>query len=144
MNAYRKTLVLSWLFFVCEVLWNSFKFLQINNADHFSSGSISGNSPKSTTETIRMDFGQLVLLGSTICVMLTVQFSMKLLAEHVQNWKKPKEQKAIVIIILMAPIYAVDSYVGLINFFGSKAFFTFLDSIKECYEALVRFSYHTC
>ncbi|KAF7822766.1 transmembrane protein 184C-like [Senna tora] len=84
-----------------------------------------------------MDFGQMVLLGSTVCVMLTVNFSMKLLAEHVQNWKKPKEQKAIVIIILMAPIYAVDSYLGLINFFGSETFFTFLDSIKECYEALV-------
>ncbi|KAK4285983.1 hypothetical protein QN277_002605 [Acacia crassicarpa] len=84
-----------------------------------------------------MDTPQLVLLGSTICVMLTVHFSMKLLADHVLNWKKPKEQKAIVIIILMAPLYAVDSYVGLINFFGSKAFFTILDSIKECYEALV-------
>ncbi|XP_054816770.1 uncharacterized protein LOC129316389 [Prosopis cineraria] len=84
-----------------------------------------------------MDLAQLVLLGSTICVMLTEHFSMKLLAEHVLNWKKPKEQKAIVIIILMAPIYAVESYVGLINFSGSKAFFTVLDSIKECYEALV-------
>ncbi|KAL3016776.1 hypothetical protein AAZX31_06G235600 [Glycine max] len=80
---------------------------------------------------------QIVLYGSTLCVMITVHFSMKLLAEHVLNWKKPKEQNAIVIIILMAPLYAVDSYVGLINFFGSEAFFTFLDSIKECYEALV-------
>jgi len=82
---------------------------------------------------------QIVLYGSTLCVMITVHFAMKLLAQHVLNWKKPKEQKAIVIIILMAPLYAVDSYVGLINFFGSEAFFTFLDSIKECYEALVRF-----
>lgn len=80
---------------------------------------------------------QIVLYGSTLCVMITVHFAMKLLAQHVLNWKKPKEQKVIVIIILMAPLYAVDSYVGLINFFGSEAFFTFLDSIKECYEALV-------
>lgn len=87
---------------------------------------------------------QIVLYGSTLCVMITVHFSMKLLAEHVLNWKKPKEQNAIVIIILMAPLYAVDSYVGLINFFGSEAFFTFLDSIKECYEALVRFCTWKC
>ncbi|KAE9592935.1 hypothetical protein Lal_00029380 [Lupinus albus] len=80
---------------------------------------------------------QIILWGSTLCVMLAVHFSMKLLSGHVLNWKKPKEQKAIVIIILMAPLYAVDSYVGLINFFGSETFFTFLDSIKECYEALV-------
>lgn len=37
----------------------------------------------------------------------------------------------------MAPIYAVDSFVGLLDIQGSKTFFMFLDSIKECYEALV-------
>lgn len=88
-----------------------------------------------------MDPAQIVLFGSTFCVMIAVHFSMKLISEHVLNWKKPKEQKAIIIIILMAPLYAVDSYVGLINFFGSETFFTFLDSIKECYEALVRFTF---
>lgn len=41
----------------------------------------------------------------------------------------------------MAPIYAIDSFVGLLDFQGSKAFFMFLDSVKECYEALVRFWY---
>lgn len=86
-----------------------------------------------------MNRGQLTLLGSTICVMLSVLFSIKLLLAHLSNWKKPKEQIAIVIIILMAPIYAVDSYVGLWDFRGSEAFFMFLDSIKECYEALVSF-----
>lgn len=84
-----------------------------------------------------MHTAEIVLYGSTLCVMISVHFAMKLLSEHVSNWKKPKEQKAIVVIILMAPLYAVDSYVGLINFFGSEVFFTFLDSIKECYEALV-------
>ncbi|KAK3424284.1 hypothetical protein EUGRSUZ_F01084 [Eucalyptus grandis] len=84
-----------------------------------------------------MNPGQLTLLGSTICVMLTTHFSVQLLSEHFFYWKKPKEQKAIIIIILMAPVYALDSYVGLLDYQGSKVFFTFLDSIKECYEALV-------
>lgn len=86
-----------------------------------------------------MNRGQLTLLGSTICVILSVLLSIKLLLSHFSNWKKPKEQKAIVVIILMAPIYAVDSYFGLLDFRGSEAFFMFLDSIKECYEALVSF-----
>lgn len=68
-------------------------------------------------KTIKMHPAQIVLFGSTLCVMITVHFAMKLLSGHVLNWKKPKEQKAIVIIILMAPLYALDSYVGLINFF---------------------------
>lgn len=37
----------------------------------------------------------------------------------------------------MAPIYAIDSFVGLLDIRGSKAFFMSLDAIKECYEALV-------
>lgn len=37
----------------------------------------------------------------------------------------------------MAPIYGVTSYVALVDFMGSAVFFTFLESIKECYEALV-------
>ncbi|KAJ7014780.1 hypothetical protein NC653_004168 [Populus alba x Populus x berolinensis] len=69
--------------------------------------------------------------------MLTTHFSGQLLAEHLLIWKKPKEQKAIIIIILMAPIYAIDSFVGLVDFQGSKAFFMLLESVKECYEALV-------
>ncbi|KAL6202216.1 hypothetical protein ACLB2K_025925 [Fragaria x ananassa] len=80
---------------------------------------------------------QIILLGSTFCAMLTLHFSIQLLSEHFLYWKKPKEQKAILVIILMAPLYAIDSYVGLIDFQGSKAFFMFLDSVKECYEAFV-------
>ncbi|KAB2601147.1 quinone oxidoreductase PIG3 [Pyrus ussuriensis x Pyrus communis] len=63
--------------------------------------------------------------------------ALELLSQHLFYWKNPKEQKAIIIIILMAPIYAVDSFVGLLDIKGSKTFFMFLDSIKECYEALV-------
>ncbi|XP_008670432.1 uncharacterized protein [Zea mays] len=37
----------------------------------------------------------------------------------------------------MAPLYAISSFVGLLDIQGSKTFFTFLDAVKECYEALV-------
>lgn len=84
-----------------------------------------------------MDRGQLTLLGSGVCALLTMHFTIQLLSQHLFYWKNPKEQKAIIIIILMAPLYAVDSFVGLLDIQGSKAFFMFLDSIKECYEALV-------
>ncbi|EYU33408.1 hypothetical protein ABFS82_13G079700 [Erythranthe guttata] len=84
-----------------------------------------------------MDRGQFTLMGSTVCVMLSLHFSIQLVSQHYLSWKKPKEQKAIIIIVLMAPLYAIDSYVGLLDIRGSTTFFTFLDSIKECYEALV-------
>ncbi|XP_050370935.1 uncharacterized protein LOC126788946 [Argentina anserina] len=84
-----------------------------------------------------MDRGQLTLVGSAGCVMLTMHFTVQLLSQHLFYWKTPKEQKAIIIIILMAPLYAIDSFVGLLDIQGSKSFFTLLDSVKECYEALV-------
>lgn len=83
-----------------------------------------------------MNSGEITLLGSALCVMLTMHFTVQLLSQHLFYWKNPKEQKAIIIIILMAPIYAVDSFVGLLDIRGSKASFMFFDSIKECYEAL--------
>ncbi|CAN6457736.1 unnamed protein product [Victoria cruziana] len=79
----------------------------------------------------------LTLLGAGSCVMLSMHFTVQLLSQHLFYWKNSKEQKAIIIIILMAPIYAIDSFVGLVDIEGSKPFFTFLDSVKECYEALV-------
>ncbi|XP_028767637.1 transmembrane protein 184C-like [Neltuma alba] len=80
---------------------------------------------------------QLTVMGSAFCVMASMHFTVQLLSQHLFYWKNPKEQKAIIIIILMAPIYAVDSFVGLLDVQGSKVFFLFLDSVKECYEALV-------
>ncbi|KAK9152597.1 hypothetical protein Sjap_000077 [Stephania japonica] len=85
----------------------------------------------------KLDRGQITYIGTGLCVLLTVHFSVKLLLQHLYHWKNPKEQKAIIVIILMAPLYAIVSYVGLVDFWGSKAFFTFLESIKECYEAFV-------
>lgn len=87
-----------------------------------------------------MDRGTYTLMGASVCVMLCLHFSIQLVSQHYISWKKPKEQKAIVIIVLMAPLYAIDSYVGLLDIQGSETFFTFLDSVKECYEALVSFS----
>ncbi|XP_038981681.1 transmembrane protein 184 homolog DDB_G0279555-like [Phoenix dactylifera] len=84
-----------------------------------------------------MDPGTLTLIVAAFCVMLSMHFTVQLLSQHLFYWKNPKEQKAIIIIILMAPLYAIDSFFGLLDIQGSKAFFMILDSVKECYEALV-------
>lgn len=85
-----------------------------------------------------MDHGTLTLLGAAFCVMLSMHFTVQLLSQHLFYWKNLKEQKAIIIIILMAPLYAINSFIGLKDIRGGKAFFMFLESVKECYEAQVR------
>lgn len=79
---------------------------------------------------------QITLVGSGFTAMMTLHFTVQLFSQHIFYWKNPKEQKAILIIIFMAPVYAIDAFVGLLGYRGSKPFFMFLDSIKECYEAL--------
>ena len=85
----------------------------------------------------KMDPPTLTLLGAACCVMLSMHFTVQLVSQHLFYWKNAKEQKAILIIVLMPPLYAITSFVGLLDIKGSKAFFTCLESVKECYEALV-------
>eukprot|EP00250_Pteridium_aquilinum_P011737 c20274_g1_i1 orf=280-1167(+) len=77
------------------------------------------------------------LLGTGACTLLSVLLSAQLVSKHLRHWSNPKEQKTIVLIALMAPLYAVVSFVGLVEIRGSTSFFAFLEAIKECYEALV-------
>ncbi|KAD3337890.1 hypothetical protein R6Q59_027374 [Mikania micrantha] len=80
---------------------------------------------------------ELTLLGSGACTMLALHFSSQLASQHLYYWKNPKEQSAILMIILMVPVYAVYSFVGVLDLKGAKPFLMVLTLIKECYEALV-------
>lgn len=78
---------------------------------------------------------ELTLLGTGACTMLTLHFSSQLASQHLYYWKNPKEQRAIMIIILMAPFFAVNSFVAVLDV--SKPFSMLLETFKGCYEALV-------
>ncbi|KAH0894425.1 hypothetical protein HID58_056854, partial [Brassica napus] len=80
---------------------------------------------------------QITFYCSAFSVLITLHLTIQLVSQHLFHWKNPKEQKAILVIVLMAPIYALVSFVGWLDVKGSETFFLFLESIKECYEALV-------
>jgi len=84
-----------------------------------------------------MDVRTLTLLGAGLCTMASMHFTSQLIGQHLFYWKNPAQQKLIITIICMAPIYAVTSFFGLAEMRGGEILFTFLESIKECYEALV-------
>lgn len=84
-----------------------------------------------------MNAAELTVVAAGGCALMSMHFTIQLLSQHLFYWKNPKEQTPILIIILMAPIYAVYSFVGLLAFQRSKSFFILLDSVKESYEALV-------
>ncbi|MFS7968252.1 putative organic solute transporter subunit alpha/Transmembrane protein [Helianthus anomalus] len=80
---------------------------------------------------------ELTMLGAGACTMLTLHFSSQIASQHLYYWKNPKQQSAIMIIILMALIYVVYSFVGVLDLKSSKLILVLLDLIKECYKALV-------
>jgi hypothetical protein len=85
----------------------------------------------------QMDGRTLTLLGSGLCTMASVHFTTQLVSQHLFYWKNPVQQRLIIVIVCMAPIYALTSFFGLAEIKGSEVLFTVLESIKECYEALV-------
>lgn len=84
-----------------------------------------------------MNRGEITVMACAGCALLSMHFTVQLLSQHLFYWKNPKEQGAILFIILLAPIYAIKSFVSMLDLEGSKPYFMLLDPIKECYEALV-------
>jgi len=63
--------------------------------------------------------------------------AIRLIRDHLKYWKNPHQQRLIIYIILMVPLFAVDSLIGLVDIDASESVEMVLDSVKECYEAWV-------
>jgi len=74
----------------------------------------------------------------SIALVLTVfccLVSSLLVVDHLRHWKHHRQQMYILSIVFMAPLFAIDSYVGMLELGNSEWVLFVLDSIKECYEA---------
>lgn len=70
-------------------------------------------------------------------VLLTIPISIRLIVMHLTHWNKPNIQKYVVRIIWMVPIYSVESWLAL----RFKDFALYIETLRECYEAYVIFSF---
>lgn len=59
---------------------------------------------------------------------------------HLRFYSSPREQRHIVRILFIVPIYAFDSWLSLL-FFTNDQYYVYFDTIRDCYEgkALVDF-----
>jgi hypothetical protein len=64
---------------------------------------------------------------------LAILISFKLIRDHLANFSKPNEQRKVVGILWMVPIYAVDSWLSL----RFKDYAIYLDMARDCYEGYV-------
>lgn len=77
------------------------------------------------------------ILSAGIFVLVSVVLSLFLTFEHLLVYYQPEEQKFLIGVILMVPVYAVESFLSLLN---SKAAF-FCEIMRDCYEAFALYCF---
>nr|GMC51558.1 protein LAZ1 homolog 1 [Ipomoea batatas] len=87
--------------------------------------------------TLNASSGSASLYSWAICsagifVLVALVLSMYLIFEHLSSYNQPEEQKFLIGLILMVPVYALESFLSLLD---SKAAFNY-EVIRDCYEAL--------
>ncbi|XP_032086582.1 transmembrane protein 184A isoform X2 [Thamnophis elegans] len=59
---------------------------------------------------------------------------------HLKNYTIPNEQRYIIRILFIVPIYAFDSWLSLL-LIGSHQYYVYFNSVRDCYEAFVIYSF---
>lgn len=55
---------------------------------------------------------------------------------HLRYYSSPNEQRHIVRILFIVPIYAFDSWLSLL-FFTNDQYYVYFDTVRDCYEGNV-------
>lgn len=76
---------------------------------------------------------------SGVCVALACCFSFYLIFRHLSNYTNSAHQKHVVRIILMVPIYGIDSFLSF-RFYWVATYFNVL---RDCYEAFVIYTFYS-
>lgn len=77
------------------------------------------------------------ILSAGIFVIVAVVLSLFLIFEHLSVYNQPEEQKFLIGLILMVPVYAVESFLSLLN--SEVAFIC--EIMRDCYEAFALYCF---
>ncbi|XP_036169243.1 transmembrane protein 184A isoform X2 [Myotis myotis] len=59
---------------------------------------------------------------------------------HLRAYTVPSEQRYVIRLLLVVPVYSFDSWLSLL-LLGSQQHYVYLDSLRDCYEAFVIYSF---
>ncbi|MBN3305136.1 T184B protein, partial [Amia calva] len=59
---------------------------------------------------------------------------------HLRSYSMPNEQRYIIRILFIVPIYASDSWLSLL-FISNDQYYVYFDSVRDCYEAFVIYNF---
>ncbi|KAG5250750.1 protein LAZ [Salix suchowensis] len=74
---------------------------------------------------------------ASIFVLIALVLSMYLIFEHLAAYNQPEEQKFLIGLILMVPVYSLESFLSLLD---SSAAFN-CEAIRDCYEAFALYCF---
>lgn len=77
------------------------------------------------------------VFSASIFVLVALVLSMYLIFEHLASYNQPEEQKFLIGLILMVPVYALESFLSLLD---SSAAFN-CEVIRDCYEAFALYCF---
>lgn len=77
------------------------------------------------------------VFSASIFVLVALVLSMYLIFEHLAAYNQPEEQKFLIGLILMVPVYALESFLSLLD---SSAAFN-CEVIRDCYEAFALYCF---
>ncbi|XP_022773345.1 protein LAZ1 homolog 1 isoform X2 [Durio zibethinus] len=77
------------------------------------------------------------VFSASIFVFVALVLSMYLIFEHLASYNQPEEQKFLIGLILMVPVYALESFLSLLD---SDAAFN-CEVIRDCYEAFALYCF---
>ncbi|PSS15453.1 hypothetical protein CEY00_Acc12944 [Actinidia chinensis var. chinensis] len=83
------------------------------------------------------DVYQPALIIAGCCALIAVVISILLIVQHLRSYTHPAEQKWIVAVLLMVPIYACESILSL----WSPRLSLACDILRNCYEAFALYSF---
>ncbi|KAI3672845.1 hypothetical protein L6452_38945 [Arctium lappa] len=77
------------------------------------------------------------IFSASFCVLIALVLSLYLIFEHLAAYNQPEEQKFLIGLILMVPVYALESLLSLLD---SDAAFNY-ESVRDCYEAFALYCF---
>ncbi|XP_047143277.1 transmembrane protein 184A isoform X1 [Hydra vulgaris] len=81
--------------------------------------------------------GSLILSG--LFSWISIIISCHQIALHAKHYTNPDQQTYIIRILLIVPIYSLDSWFSLVFF--QKNYYIYFDTIRDCYEAFVIYNF---
>lgn len=77
---------------------------------------------------------------SGICVWAALIVTFHQIYMHLRHYSRPNEQRYILRILFIVPIYSFDSWLSLL-FISNDQYYVYFDSVRDCYEAFVIYNF---